>query len=107
VLCILNSIIVKSNKRNLIDNDIATNNLLSKNHQNDNFYKLEDYNQENSNDITGRTAGGVGGGENDVSNSNKNNKNVDHITVKVGQQAMLPCFVNNLGSHKVILYFYI
>ena len=26
---------------------------------------------------------------------------VENVTVKVGQQAVLPCFVNNLGSFKV------
>ncbi|CAF0871583.1 unnamed protein product [Brachionus calyciflorus] len=29
-------------------------------------------------------------------------KTLENVVVKVGQQAILPCFINNLGSHKVI-----
>ena len=30
-------------------------------------------------------------------------KSSENITIKVGQQAVLPCFINNLGSYKVSL----
>ena len=32
---------------------------------------------------------------------------VENVTVKVGQQAVLPCFVNNLGPFKVNFYIFI
>jgi hypothetical protein len=28
-------------------------------------------------------------------------KPIENITVKIGQEAVLPCFINNLGSNKV------
>jgi len=31
---------------------------------------------------------------------------LENVTVKVGQQAVMPCFVNNLGSFKVFIYFH-
>ncbi len=34
-------------------------------------------------------------------------KLIENVTVKVGQQAVLPCFVNNLGSFKVSFIFLI
>ena len=33
-------------------------------------------------------------------------KLIENVTVKVGQQAVLPCFVNNLGSFKVSFIFF-
>jgi len=37
--------------------------------------------------------------------TNNNNNQLENVTVKVGQQAVMPCFVNNLGSFKVIYLF--
>jgi hypothetical protein len=31
-------------------------------------------------------------------------KQIENVTVKLGQQATLPCFVNNLGSFKVTYF---
>ena len=33
-------------------------------------------------------------------------KSTENITIKVGQQAVLPCFINNLGSSKVSRFSY-
>ena len=33
-------------------------------------------------------------------------KSTENITIKVGQQAVLPCFINNLGSYKVSFFFF-
>jgi hypothetical protein len=37
--------------------------------------------------------------------SSATNNQLENVTVKVGQQAVMPCFVNNLGSFKVIYLF--
>ena len=34
-------------------------------------------------------------------------KSTENITIKVGQQAVLPCFINNLGSSKVRNVFFV
>ncbi len=34
-------------------------------------------------------------------------KTIENIVVKVGQQAVLPCFINNLGSYRVSLNIYL
>ena len=60
---------------------------------------MDDYNQEPSVISFG---GGNGNSDNKVEKSLSREKSIEQITVKVGQQAMLPCFVTNLGSHKVI-----
>lgn len=39
------------------------------------------------------------------SSATNNNNQLENVTVKVGQQAVMPCFVNNLGSFKVIYLF--
>lgn len=37
-----------------------------------------------------------------LSSTSRTDENYENVTVKVGRKAVLPCFVNNLGSFKVI-----
>jgi hypothetical protein len=32
-------------------------------------------------------------------------KSNENVTVIIGNSAVLPCFINNLGDHKVFIYF--
>lgn len=37
-------------------------------------------------------------------NDEESNRNVENISVKVGQHASLPCYVSNLGAFKVFTH---